>query len=131
MAELLKKDYVTVSFEEEIKALYVMWGGSGYTSEQYKEVWGICIAYGENNKVDYFLSDITNQKVVNPDDRKWFEEVALPRAVKTGIKKGATIVGANPFTRFYINNIMKKIGGTSLPFKAFKNKEEAFKWFVS
>jgi len=130
MKEIFKTDYVEITFDEEAKVLFAKWTKANFTSEQYREVWEKNLEFGFANDVDFFLSDIIEQKVVTPEDRKWFEESAVPRAIKTGIKKGGIILGANPFKRYYFNNIMKKIGGTDLPFKAFKDKDAAYKWFL-
>jgi hypothetical protein len=130
MKEIFKTNYVNIIFDEENKIVTTKWTTEKFDSDQYKEVWNKTIEFGNNNDVDYFLSDIIDQKVVAPNDRKWFEDEAIPRAIKTGIKKGAIVLGANPFKVYYFNNIMKKIGGTSLPFKAFKNKEKAYEWFL-
>ena len=130
MKEIYKTDYVEIVFDEEVKVLFAKWTKANFTSDQYREVWENNIEFGLSNDVDFFLSDIIEQKVVTPEDRKWFEESAVPRAIQTGIKKGGIILGSNPFKRYYFNNIMKKIGGTDLPFKAFKNKEAAYKWFL-
>ncbi len=131
MREIFKTDYVEITFDEEVKVVFAKLAKANFTSEQYREVWEKTLEFAFANKIDFFLSDIIDQKVVTPEDRKWFEESAVPRAIKTGIKKGGIILGSNPFKRYYFNNIMKKIGGTDLPFKAFKNKEAAYKWFLS
>jgi hypothetical protein len=130
MKEIFQTDYVQISYDEEFKVVFVKWQKALFNSEQYRQVWEETLKFGNENNVEFFLSDIINQQVVSPNDRKWFEDDVVPRAIKTGIKKAAIILGANPFKRYYFNNIMKKIGGTDLPFKAFKNKEDAYKWFL-
>ena len=131
MREIFNSDYVNISFDEDHKLVFVKWFNISFNSDQYKDVWEKTIEFGNNNEVHYFLSDIIDQRVVSPDDRKWFEEEAIKRAIKTGIKKAGIILGSNPFKIYYFNNIMKKVGGTDLPFKAFKNKEKAYEWFTN
>ena len=124
-------EYVTVSFDEEHKIMEVKWKDANFTSEQYRETFEKAIEFAQNTKADFFISDIVKQRVVNPNDRKWFEESAIPRAAATGLIKAGIILGANPFKRYYFNHIMKKVGNVNLPFKAFKNREDAVKWFLS
>ena len=131
MRDVYKTDYVEIKFDETVKVVFVIWESAFFTPEQYREVWEKTIEFGGNNDVDFFLSDIIKQKVVTPNDRKWFEEEAVPRAIKTGIKKAGIILGSNPFKVYYFNNIMKKVGGMDLPFRAFKNRESAYDWFRS
>ncbi len=130
MKNIFNTDYIDILFDEEYKVVIAKWKDAKFTSEQYREVWEKTLEFGYNNDIDFFLSDIVNQKVVNPEDRKWFETEAIPRAIKTGIKKAGIILGSNPFKIYYFNNIMKKVGSKKLPFKAFKNKEKAYSWFL-
>ena len=131
MKELFTSDYVDLSYDEKFKVIMTVWKAHAFSGDQYRDIWERTLDFGNKNDVKYFLSDIINQKVVAPVDRKWFEEVAVPRALKTGIIKGGIILGSNPFKRYYFNNIMRKIGGLKFPFKAFKDKEGAIEWFLS
>ena len=124
-------EYVTVSFDEDIKVMEVKWKDAPFNSEQYRETFEKAIEFATETPADFFISDIVKQRVVNPNDRKWFEESAIPRAAATGLKKAGVVLGSNPFKRYYFNHIMKKVGNVDLPFKAFKNREEAVKWFLS
>ena len=93
MKEIFKTNYINIVFDEKYKVVFTIWLDSIFTSEQYRDVWERTLDFGNKNDVNYFLSDIINQKVVLPNDRKWFEDDVIPRAIKTGIKKGAIILG--------------------------------------
>ena len=121
--------YVTISYNKDIKLLEITWKATDFTSEQYRGIFEKAVEFGNNNPVDNYLSDIINQKIVSPTDRKWFEEEAIPKAMATGLKRAGIILGKNPFKRYYFNNIMAKTGKFKLPFKAFKDKQSAIEWF--
>lgn len=131
METLFDTSYVIMNYEPEYKLLSITWKSGNFTSEQYREVFEKAVIFGNNNPVDNYLSDIIEQKIVSPADRKWFESEAIPKAMATGLKRAGIILGANPFKRYYFNNIMAKTGKFKLPFKAFKNKDDALTWFKS
>ena len=131
METLFDTPYATISYEPDIKLLEIKWKATNFTSEQYREIFNKAVEISSNKPVDNFLSDIIEQKIVSPTDRKWFEEEAIPKAMATGLKRAGIILGGNPFKRYYFNNIMAKTGKFKLPLKAFKNKQSAIEWFKS
>ena len=76
------------------------------------------------------MSDITNQGIVGPDDRKWFEEVAVPGAVKSGVIKVGIIFDGNVFKQYYINNIMLRFKKMTVPMKFFRSMDAAVEWLL-
>ncbi len=72
MEIIIDTPYVTLSYDKEIKLLEMAWKASNFTSEQYRDAFLKAVEYGKNNTVDNYLSDIREQKIVSPVDRKWF-----------------------------------------------------------
>lgn len=99
------------------------------TDENYKEVFLFCIDYAKTHRCDNFMSDIRNQKIISPETRKWFEEVALPGAIETGLKRGAIVFTGNVFKKYYANNILTRSKNFALPLKFFTSVEDGIKWF--
>jgi hypothetical protein len=122
--DVTKTNYVHVTYEEENKLMKVAWLDNN-TSEEYREVINKSLEFSETHVVDHYLTDIRNQKVVSPEDRKWFTEVAMPRAVKQGLKKACAIFDGNVFKKYYLNTILKTTNTFKLPFKFVNSEEEA------
>ncbi len=127
---LLDNEFVKVSYDDSIYLGTIVWKGTVSTSE-YRNAFMILLDYSITHRTDYFLSDTINQGVIGPDNRKWFEEYALPEAIKRGLKKAAIVMSGNVFKKYYINMILSSTNKFKLPAKTFSSQEEALKWLQS
>lgn len=126
----IDESFAKVTLDEDIKLAKIEWR-KACTPEEYKKCFMVLLEYQQKTPVSYFMSDIRNQGVVNPENRKWFETEALPRAIKQGLKKGCAIISGNIFKKYYINMILQATNKFGLPFKAFESEAEAIKWLKS
>ncbi len=127
MQEILNEPYVTIAFDSDLKLIKITWLGN-QDSNQYRRAFNIALAFASTAKIELFLSDIRNQTIVSPDDRKWFQTSALPRAINGGLKKAAVVFNGNVFKKYYLNNIMDSISKFGIPLKFFNSDEEAINW---
>jgi hypothetical protein len=129
---VLNNSYVKAVYMPEIKLITVTWNGQ-VSSENYRGTYNTVLDYqkslGSSMPVENFMADIRNQGVVNPADRKWFEEVAIARAISQGLKRTAVVTDANVFKKYYLNLILKATNKFGLPLKLFGTPEEAIDWF--
>ncbi len=128
MKTIIDASYVSVTFDEELKLFKVIWLGN-CSSEEYRDTYQKLLDFAKTNPAENFFSDITNQKIISPIDRKWFEEEVMPQAIKLNLKRAAIVFGGGVFKRYYFNNILAKTNKFQLPFKAFSTLEEAVEWF--
>ncbi len=129
---ILDDSYVIVTFHYSIKTIKVVWKGS-FSMEQYQRAIEAALNYQLKEKlsVDNYLSNILKQGIVNPESRKWFEKVAMPRAVNQGLKRAAVVFDGNVFKKYYLNLILQASNAFKLPLKFFNSEEDALKWFKS
>ena len=120
-------DFATVSYNKESKLVILVWKKNS-DSENYRYVFNKTLEFAAENKMAYFVSDITKQKLMSPTDRKWFENTILPQAVELGLKKAAAVYDGNAFKKYYLTNIMNKVKSFSIPFKFFSSVDEAINW---
>ena len=130
MLQILNESYVDVQYDEERYLIKVYWK-SEMTSEEYRKAFSLAIDSAKTHRIDSYLSDIRNQKLVSPNDRKWFEEIAFPNAIKAGLKRAAVVFSGNVFKKYYLNNILAKSKKYKLPMKFFTTEEDALIWFDS
>lgn len=128
MQELQSTHYADILYDEEMHCLQVIWKPD-MNDDNYKDVFNYCISFSKDHHVDFFLSDIRDQKIISPETRKWFETDAMPRAVATGLKYGAIIFSGNVFKKYYANHILARSKNFSLPIKFFTSFDDAYKWF--
>ncbi len=123
-------DYAEISYEPDLKMGKIVWKRKTKTDE-YRHAFIILLEYSKTHEIDNFLSDIRNQGVVAPENRKWFENEMLPKAVDAGLKRAGSIFDGNVFKKYYMNMIIKVSNKFGMPLKLFNTEEEALEWFKS
>jgi len=123
--KILDEKYAVVTYMQGFKMVKIEWRDA-VEFEEYKHTFETVLNHALNgNEILRFCSDIRNQGVVGPENRKWFENELLPRAVKAGLKRATVITDANIFKRYYINLIISKVNKFNMPFKICANDTEA------
>lgn len=69
--------------------------------------------------------------MVNPENRKWFETVMLPQALKQGLKRGGVIFDGTIFKKYYLNLILQATNKFKFTLRLFNSIEEAYAWFAT
>ncbi|MCK5028992.1 MAG: STAS/SEC14 domain-containing protein [Bacteroidales bacterium] len=126
---VLEENYALVSYNPVLKIGKVEWKAKA-SSEEYQAAIIALIEYAEKHPVHYYLADITKQSVVSPEDRKWFENIMVPKAIGMGLKKAAVVFDGNVFKKYYVNMIIQVTGKLGLPLKLFNKEEDAIQWFL-
>ena len=125
---LLDSDYAEASYDEELKLGKVVWKRKT-TTEEYQYAFMVLLDHAKDNPSENFMSDIRNQSIVSPENRKWFETEMVPKAIDAGLKRVAIIFDGNVFKKYYINMIIKVTNKFGVPLKMFSTEEEAIEWF--
>lgn len=129
MKEILKDtDYAEISYDKELEMGKIVWKGKA-TTEEYQHAFIIVLDNAKKNPTTNFLSDIRNQSVVSPENRKWFETEMLPAAIEEGLKRAAVVFDGNVFKKYYLNMIIKVSNKFGMPLKMFNSEEQAVEWF--
>lgn len=127
---ILDTKFAEISYDSELKLGKIKWKAKAST-EEYQFAFITLLEHAEKHSADNFLSDIRKQSVVSPENRKWFEDVMLPRAIEAGLKRAGVVFDGNVFKKYYINMILQVTNKFGLPMKAFNSEEEAISWFKS
>ncbi len=124
--------FAVVKYSPEYKMVHVVWNGN-VTDDQYRKTFTKALDFQEQSGLPAynFLSDIRNQGLINPENRKWFENNAVPRAVKQGLRRGAVVFDGSVFKKYYLNLILQSLNRFKIPFKFFRSPKDAFEWFSS
>ena len=122
--------YATVTYDSVKRLMVLTWTGSP-NKEEYKKPFLTMLTYGKKYPVDGMLSDITNQGIIAPDNRKWFEKEMMPLAVEAGLKRGAIVTSGNAFKLYYINLILAAVNKFPITTKLFNNQKDAYTWLES
>jgi hypothetical protein len=124
---VFSEPYAHVTYYPEQRRLILVWDGNP-TTEQYKKPFMAMLEFGRKNPVDSMISDISNQGIINPENRKWFEKEMMPQAVAAGLKRAAIVTSGNAFKLYYINIILSAVNKFPMTTKLFNKREEAVAW---
>ena len=127
---LKETPYATISVDTEKKIGKIRWLGR-CTSEEYRSAFFVLLEQQQKLGIYRFMSDIREQAVISPEDRKWFESVAMPQAVEQGLKAAAVIFNGNVFKKYYINVILQATNKFGLPVKVFTEVGPGEDWLMT
>jgi hypothetical protein len=128
--KIFETPYAVVNHHPENRLLVLVWTGSP-SKEEYKLPFLTMIEFGLKNPIDGMLSDISNQGIISPDSRKWFEHEMMPKAVEAGLKRAAIVTNGNAFKLYYINIILSAVNKFPITTKLFNKHVEAVEWLKS
>ena len=126
METVISKPYAEVTYSDLI--ISVVWKSGDFTTSEFNELYTQTLKYGETVDPIGFYTDLRNQRVMSPNERSWFQDNAVPRAVELGMKYVAVVFTGNIFKRYYLNNIMNTVSKFGVPMKFFSKPEEAKAW---
>jgi len=132
MKVILDKDFAKISLYEDFKILEVIWKRK-VTAEEYKYTFEFAVIFSEENagSAENFISDIRLQGIVGPAERKWFQEIMIPRATKSGVKHAAVVFSGGVFAKYYLNNITGTTKKLGIDMKFFNDLNQAHEWIKS
>ncbi|HTJ51170.1 MAG TPA: HAMP domain-containing sensor histidine kinase [Cyclobacteriaceae bacterium] len=129
MQILLNEPFAKIFFDAHRNTTGVIWTGA-ITSEQYRAVFKKCMEFLRFYNTPNWLSDITNQGPVAPEDQQWLFGTIIPAAAKMGLKRiGAIKPSAkNSVLIEYVNGIRAAIANFGITQQFFDSFEEAVHW---
>ena len=119
----------TVNYIPEKRTVEVIWKGEFVKSEDYRMTLQKALELLVKHKAECWLSDMTMQKAVSQEDKKWVDEHVIPLAIKNGVKKAAFVVPQNIFAKLYADQLAKSIKNSGFEFQYFENRKSAYTWF--
>ncbi|MBK6264644.1 hypothetical protein JKA74_06315 [Marivirga sp. S37H4] len=128
---LIDASYAEVAYFPSRQMVRIKWKGS-VTNEQYRSAFEAALKHAQSGyPVKRFYTDTREQGVIGPENRKWFEQVMLPKAIESGLKRAGTISDASIFKRYYLNMLLKSVNKFNLPFKLCGSEEEVVDFLMS
>lgn len=127
MPLIYDEKYVNILYIPERKTLKVIWKGE-VSSPNYHDTFDFVMDFLSTNNVENYLTDSTNQGLISPKDRQWFQDTVVPHAVKHGMKRAAIVVGKDVFKKYYFETIKKTTVQFGMEMRYFPTVNEAEAW---
>jgi hypothetical protein len=125
---LLNTHYLKVSYNARFNFIHLIWKKTAEL-EEYQRSFIELLEFARLNPVDTFLADLEELKVLDSDNRKWFENEILPIAINDiKLKRAAILVSNKKEQLSYARFIQASTYEYDFPFKIFYSKKKAFKW---
>jgi hypothetical protein len=115
------------TYDDSLSLVKIVWTLES-NSQYYRSSYIKIIEFQRTTPAKYFISDVRNQPIISPEDRKWFEKEIIPKAIRQGLKKAAVVSSGSAFKNYYLNIILLTTNKFGLPLKLFSNYEDAEKW---
>lgn len=131
MIPIINKPFVDATYNPGLKLISVIWKDEPFTGEEFNKTYEQVLLFGKDNEVENFMADIRAQRIMSPDERKWFQNYVIGQAVNYGLKRAAVVFSGSVFKKFYLNNILDSTKKFNLPLKFFYTREEAVDWLSS
>lgn len=127
---ILQIKHATLKLIPEISSSLIEFNGL-VNHENYKLVMERAYDLIIENELTHWVLDLTNMKVILPENQRWTNEYYLAKLLKTTkINKVAIIVGNDIFTHASMNKIRDEISKAKLPIRYFDNFEDIKTWFL-
>ena len=123
-----------VIYHEKLSLMEILWLDFA-TTEDYQETFKAVYEVVEKYKTPFWLSDMSEAKVVKFENRDWLQNVFIPKIFALNIlRKGAYVVAENTFNQMYLERIKKDLEKQEkYNFEAeyFNDRESALAWLTN
>lgn len=131
MKTLMREPYAEVLYIPEYSEVRIIWLDISMSFDDYKNAFTVALKCIEDNRLENYLSDIREQKVLPPSYRKWFQTSIIPKAKAYGLKRASVIFEGNVLKKYYLNHILNTTKKFGIELKFFSEIEQGEKWFKS
>jgi hypothetical protein len=119
-----------LTYNNEAPYIMAQWLGY-YTSLQYREMHEKLLSIMVQNRIYKVLGANTNLPDIDEEDRKWFNDNWLPRAIKAGYYAVAVLTVKSKFNEIIIDSFYNNNGKNALTVKHFDNLNKARQWLIN
>jgi len=127
---IYNEDCAKIIYEPELNLLTQSWKRE-INSEEYRRVFLTSYFTVKEFKIARFISDITKEGFVAPEDRTWLEEELIPKAFKEGLKAAAIVYDPKRYKNYYSQKIMTASKSVGMKFKIFNEHQNAREWILN
>ena len=130
MDSFFENDYILIAHQPDLRAVKAVWKKQPGSSE-YRDGFNHCYDAVRFYKPVNYLSDVTNQGLIKPEDRAWMEEQLMPKVVAEGLRNVAVVLRPDIFKEYYLQRIREAWEKGSLKMRYFDSMAKAVHWLKS
>lgn len=122
--------YVTISWDEQIKSVIVVWRAVA-TNEEFRDACSRIYTLLKTHQGSSTLADARKFKAISPEDQEWSVKIHLPRMVAIGFRKSAVVVPESQAAMMVLNRLVSMVGNQPVETVYFDTIEKAREWLLS
>ena len=126
---LYDEPHAQIFFDAIINSTGVIWNGP-ITGDQYRSVFNKCIEFLKHYNTPNWISDLTHQGHIEPEDQRWMFQEIIPAAVDNGLKRIGVVRTdvTDEQLQGYVKNIKNTLDGYIIKQQYFTSIDLASRW---
>jgi hypothetical protein len=121
---------LTIAYDAETPCVVMIWKGYA-TSAAFREGNAQVLAEINSRRASKLLGDVTDFVLIGAEDQAWLNEVWIPRAMHSGLRKVALVQPSFYFNRVAIDTVAQKLDRDRVELGFFDNRDAAKEWLRS
>ncbi len=132
--KLIENKFYKIELEAEKNLLVVTWNSlsEDMSKDDFKEQQTKQTDFTIDKMITFVCIDARNfYFTITPDLQEWTNNEQIPRAIKAGLKKIATITPSDLFSEVSVEQTMEEETAKTIESNYFDNKASALEWLLS
>jgi hypothetical protein len=124
---VFESDFGSIFYNARTNCAGIIWKKQ-VTSEQYRKLFTKCLEMVRIYHTPYWISDLSQQGTISPEDQKWMLTSILPDAIRHGMRKIANVYFSGQNNEEYRNRIRETALKLGVEIEFFIDRKKAEDW---
>jgi two-component sensor histidine kinase len=124
---VFESDFGSIFYNARTNCAGIIWKKQ-VTSEQYRTLFAKCLEMVRLYHTPYWISDLSKQGTISPDDQKWMVTTIMPEAIRQGLRKIANVYFEGQNNDDYRKRIRETSNKLGVGIEFFTDRKKAEDW---
>jgi hypothetical protein len=124
---VFESDFGSIFYNAHTNCAGIIWK-TEVSSEQYRTLFKKCLDMVRLYHTPYWISDLSKQGIISPDDQKWMVTTIMPEAIRQGLRKIANVYFEGQNNEDYRARIKETSIKLGAEIEFFTDRQKAEKW---
>lgn len=127
---VFESDYGSIFYNARTNCAGLIWKKQVISSE-YRELFAKSVEMVKLYHTPFWISDLSKQGKIAPEDQQWMVTTILPEAVRQGLRKIANVYQKDQHNEDYRNRIKEAVLKLGIEIEFFTDRKKAEEWVDS
>jgi signal transduction histidine kinase len=124
---VFESDFGSIFYNARTNCAGIIWKKQ-VTSEQYRTLFAKCLDMVRLYHTPYWMSDLSKQETISPDDQKWMVTTIMPEAIRQGLRKIANVYFEGQNNEDYRKRVKETSIKLGVEIEFFTDRKKAEIW---